>query len=452
MHYAPTEHIEQISTQLRQGLKTSKSLAQSLAVSQPTISRAIMAMGDAVVRIGAARSIQYAIKDPSRAALQAPLYRVTPDGQLETLGTLIPVAQQGFVMLEATGKALHSDGLPWWLYDMRPQGYLGRAYNQRHGAALGLPERLNDWSDSDVLRALLLEGADLPGNLLIGTAARDQFINSPPPQPIAAAQVPQAYVDYAAAAARGELQGSSAAGEQPKFTAYVQHQGAMPAHVMVKFSSATAGPVSARWRDILLAEHLALQVLNAANIPAARSKIIDHGGQRFLEVQRFDRLGALGRRALHSLAALDAEFVGRGGRWTDICPTLRRAQAIEPEAEQGAALLWAFGTLIGNTDMHTGNLSFISDQGRPYQLAPAYDMTPMAFAPTPSGDLPTRTLPLHIGDQVAPQVWRRAQPLAQAYIRQLQLTRGWSESFAGCISQLEQHVNEAARRIARLGD
>lgn len=31
--------------------------------------------------------------------------------------------------------------------------------------------------------------------------------------------------------------------------------------------------------------------------------------------------------------------------------------------------LWAFGMLIGNTDMHHGNLSFISSHGRPYQLA-----------------------------------------------------------------------------------
>ncbi|WP_233573392.1 hypothetical protein [Acidovorax sp. 94] len=40
-----------------------------------------------------------------------------------------------------------------------------------------------------------------------------------------------------------------------------------------------------------------------------------HGAQRFLEVQRFDRRGARGRRALHSFAALDAEFVGSGGNW-----------------------------------------------------------------------------------------------------------------------------------------
>jgi len=35
-----------------------------------------------------------------------------------------------------------------------------------------------------------------------------------------------------------------------------------------------------------------------------------------------------------------------------------------------AARLWAFGTLIGNTDMHSGNLSFITDQGPPTPSPP----------------------------------------------------------------------------------
>ncbi len=47
---------------------------------------------------------------------------------------------------------------------------------------------------------------------------------------------------------------------------------------------------------------------------------------------------------------------------------------------------WAFGMLIGNTDMHHGNLSFIiSLHGRPYALAPAYDILPMGFAPKVGG-------------------------------------------------------------------
>lgn len=423
----------------------------ALQTSQPTVSRVLKVLADEVVTLGAARSIQYTLRDPARADLQASVYRVTAEGQLRELGTLIPVCPAGFVMAQTDGKKLHSDGLPWWLFDMRPQGYLGRAYNQRHGAHLGLPGRLEEWSDRHIMQALLRQGEDLPGNLLLGTVARDQFVNALTPVPISAVDRPQAYVDLAAAAARGDLHGSSAAGEQPKFTAFVQTQDEPAAHVLVKFSALADNQVSQRWRDLLLAEHTALQVLNNAGIAAARSALIDHGGQRFLEVKRFDRVGTLGRRALHSLAALDAEFVGSGGSWPEVARALAREQIIRPEAVDGAYLLWAFGALIGNTDMHAGNLSFLSELGRPYQLAPAYDMTPMAFAPTAGGDLPQRPLTLIVGDQVPPRAWIQALPLAQEFIRRLQ-EESLSAGFAPCLEALQRHVALAAERIGRLYD
>ncbi|WCM87404.1 type II toxin-antitoxin system HipA family toxin YjjJ [Acidovorax sp. NCPPB 3576] len=423
---------------------------ESLGARQPTVSRALKLLGDEVVQIGAARSIQYALRDAARAQLQAPVYRVSAEGQLQALGTLIPVAPEGFVMVQADGKRVHSDGLPWWIFDMRPQGYLGRAYNQRHGARLGLPERLSDWGDTHVLRALLLQGDDLPGNLLLGAAAREQFVNAPAPLPIPTARRPQAYVDLAAAATRGELQGSSAAGEQPKFTAYVQPETGPAVHTIVKFSASLPTLVSERWRDLLLAEHIALQVLGDAGIPASLTRVIDHGTQRFLEVQRFDRVGGLGRRALHTLAALDAEFVGHGGRWPEIAQALARERIIVPEALEGACLLWAFGTLIGNTDMHSGNLSFMSEQGRPYQLAPAYDMTPMAFAPTAGGDLPQRKLELNVGQQVSARAWLQALPLAQDFVQRLRGAEGFSGGFGPCLAALQMHVALAAERIGRL--
>jgi len=47
-------------------------------------------------------------------------------------------------------------------------------------------------------------------------------------------------------------------------------------------------------------------------------------------VQRFDRLGTRGRRALHSFAALDAEFVGSGGNWPVIARALWKEGVIPP--------------------------------------------------------------------------------------------------------------------------
>jgi hypothetical protein len=432
-----------------------RNIASTLGLSQPTVSRAIGALGDEVVRMGAARSIQYALRDDTRADLELPVYGVNSQGQLHALGHLIPVLPEGYVTQYADGTQIHSDGLPWWLFDMRPQGYLGRAFGRQFAQALGLPERISEWSDTHVMRALKAQGADLPGNLLIGDLARQHFLHAPDPTPIAQADRPGAYAELARAAERGEVAGSSAGGEQPKFTAYAQTAHG-PHHVIVKFSASDDNPVSERWRDLLLAEHLALQVLADAGMPTATTAILDHGAQRFLESERFDRVGALGRRALHSLTALDAEFAGQGGSWPDVATALARARCITPEAEQGAKRLWAYGHLIGNTDMHGGNLSFIAENapdGRPFGLAPAYDMTPMAFAPRSSGGLPDELAAPLIGPQVPADIWREALSWAQRFVQALQQARQagrLSPRFGPCVDALAAHVAQASARIDRL--
>ncbi len=442
------QHAEKICIQLSRGPLSARQLSVNIGVSQPTISRAVSKLGSEIVRIGAARSIQYTLRDNLRGLSDIPIYRVDAEGLLRQLGTLIPVRPEGFVMRQEDGMTLHSNGLPWWLFDMRPQGFLGRAYAARHGAELGLPVRLKDWTDTHALRALLVHGHDVVGNLLLGEIAKDRFLSAPIPNPIIERQKGEEYVRLAAA--YGEIPGSSAGGEQPKFTAYAMTPDG-PRYVIVKFSELTEESVSERWRDLLLAEHLALETLREADIPAAKTRIVDHGGQRFLEVERFDRIGNLGRYALHSLAALDAEFVGIEGDWPVIARHLADGNHIRPEAVGFVDLLWAFGTLIGNTDMHCGNLSFVSEHGRPYYIAPAYDMTPMAFAPNTGGRLletiPEATFRVNIPNET----WRHAQDLAHAFLARVMTTIGFSRRFEPCITALEYHIKTTSAKIERLG-
>ncbi len=407
-------------------------------------------MEQEVVRIGRAQSIQYATRDATRGLPDIPIYRVSVEGKLRTLGTLVPVRPEGYVMQQADGVALHSDGIPWWLLDMRPQGYLGRAYAARYAAHLGLPARLVDWSDTHALRALLVHGHDAVGNVLLGDGARDHFLAVAVLVPIPDLSKPTEYVRLAREAAQGGTPGSSAGGEQPKFAAYVQTADG-PRHVIVKFTERETGPVSERWRDLLLAEHLALDTLREASISAAATRIIDCAEQRFLEVERFDRVGVTGRRAVHSLAALDAEFVGAGrGEWPVITRQLANNGVIQQGADEGAALLWAFGTLIGNTDMHTGNLSFLADHGRPYEIAPAYDMTPMAFRPTTGGGLTDTLGEATISAVVDHATWRRAVTLAKRFLAKLRAADQFSERFAPCIDALASHVDVASTKVGRL--
>ena len=436
--------------QLSGGPRSSAQLREKLSISQPTMSRALAELGGEIVRFGAARSIHYTLRDNTRRLPDIPIYRVNTEGVIRQLGTLIPVRPDGFVMRQEEGTTLHSDGLPWWLFDMRPQGYLGRAYVARHGAELGLPDRLKDWTDTHALRALLMHGHDIVGNILLGENARDRFLATPMPEPISLSRKTEEYARLALEAARGETPGSLAGGEQPKFTAYATTPDG-ERHVIVKFSELEDGPVSERWRDLLLAENLALETLREEGILAAKTQIIDHGGQRFLEVERFDRIGSLGRRALHSLSALDAEFAGLGtGGWPVITRILADDRQIHQEAADSANILWAFGTLIGNSDMHNGNLSFISEQGRPYSIAPAYDMTPMAFAPRSGGGLPDALSEAAIHSSVPNEIWRHAEALARKFLGRVMGASGFSRRFEPCMGALKQHLETAGAKIGRL--
>jgi hypothetical protein len=176
------------------------------------------------------------------------------------------------------------------------------------------------------------------------------------------------------------------------------------------------------------------------------------GAQRFLELERFDRVAAHGRCALLSLASLDGEFVGNAtAPWPVLTSELARQKVITPEAHAGAALLYAFGTLIGNTDMHAGNLSFISDLGRPYSMSPAYDMLPMAFSPTAGGIVRDSITAAYLHPSVDGSTWQQARKLAEEYRTRLSNDRRFSNAFQPCINALSRHMDEASQRIGRMG-
>src|SRR5690606_2899028 len=104
--------------------------------------------------------------------------------------------------------------------------------------------------------------------------------------------------------------GSSAAGEYPKFTVFDGER-----HLIVKFTSGDGSPADRRWRDLLACEAIASEVLRRQGIAAVSAVIRDVGNQRFLEVERFDRVGARGRVATVSLGALDDDLYGQRDNW-----------------------------------------------------------------------------------------------------------------------------------------
>jgi hypothetical protein len=133
-----------------------------------------------------------------------------------------------------------------------------------------------------------------------------------------------------------------------------------------------------------------------------------------------------------------------------ITAQLAQLGAITPKAYAKAALLFAFGTLIGNTDMHAGNLSFVGDSGQPYDLSPAYDMLPMAFSPTSGGVLRDSVSAANLHSAVDGATWRAALELAREYLARLQAEKQLSQSFKPRVQALDAMQLGAAQKMARL--
>ena len=408
-------HALMLALRAHNGHAASPELQARLGVSQPTVSRMLaplLASGQ-VVKVGAARAQRYLLpRDVPGVGRQVAIHQVQPSGEVQRFGTLYPLVGGGFWMDEADkdhGQSEFHPSLPWFLMDTRPQGFLGRAFTQAH-PELTLPPHLAHWSDDHILLALVRAGEDLPGNLLVGSAALDRYLALPPSRSAAPVVTDplQDYLRLAQLALGSAAPGSSAGGEQPKFCALVN---GMP--VLVKFSPAGNSPAEQRWRDLLLCEALALQTLQAAGIAAAHTDLVQAGGRVFLQSRRFDRT-AQGRVGMVSLEMYDAHYIGIGSQWAATAMQTGRAGAekLSTTDIQTLCLLDAFGALIANTDRHHGNVSLLLYQHR-WQLAPAYDMLPMFYAPV-AGEVVERDwasqLPRPNAETLA--VWPQARELA----------------------------------------
>ena len=94
--------------------------------------------------------------------------------------------------------------------------------------------------------------------------------------------------------------GSSAGGDQPKFATTSEGR-----HVLVKFTGHEEGAAARRWSDLLVCESFALEAVQQAGLQSASTRPLLIGGYRFLEVDRFDRFDARGRRTLVSLREIE---------------------------------------------------------------------------------------------------------------------------------------------------
>lgn len=411
------------------GPTPSSTLVVSFGISRPTLSRRVQELGDKIVSIGHARATLLAARYENTSP--TPLYQVLESGQVQLTGQLIPIRSGSQIqwLLASPSRppalcaAEFKDGLypgwPWFLEDLRPTGFLGRAFGKRMARLLLIKNKPEDWSDLELLSSLTGFGANLQGNFILGDSyALEEFQN----QKVQAAEgyyansAPQkVYSEFAQRALNeDETYGSSAGGEQPKFTTLVcDTPEQTPRAVIVKFSPKCTTPAGCRWADLLKAEHIANEVLHSAEIAAAKTRIFEFEERTFLESERFDRVGTSGRRGLISLRSLDAAYIGQGsGSWADCARKLYANKWITAADLQRIIQLYCFGQLIANTDMHFGNLSFFLTEQTPYALAPIYDMLPMHFRPSGTGEIIDRSFEPKLPKPEDQTAWLEMHPHA----------------------------------------
>jgi len=431
--------IDAIIDYLRRNSASSTELAGFCGCDRTTVTRQLKLLESKLVATGRARSTRYYLRRGTDS--DTALYRVSEVGQAEHLGTLIAVMPQGYVVkTNSDAEVSYYDDLPWWLQDLRPQGFLGRNLAKAlFSQGIVSTDDIDYWKDQDVFYALLHAKGDSPGNVLIGALSYQQWLQHAP------LEVSEAdFVRLATDAMAGEVVGSSAGGEQPKFCAFVDGK-----HRLIKFTEPVANANSQRWADLLLAEHIALTTLAGNGIVATRSTIIRQQQRTFLSCERFDRIGALGRKGLVSLRMVDMQFVGKPAEWPVIAQQLLQDKHITAEDAGTIAVVWCFGRLIANTDMHTGNLSFYYAADGSLTLAPVYDMLPMAFAPLRSGAMASSHA-LTITAVAQGKHWRQAYAMAEQFWAGLVNHADLSPEFQGIAKSMQQELQAKQPLIERM--
>jgi len=367
----------------KRGPLSSADIQAHFGASQPTVSRLLGTMEDELVSIGKARSTVYALAEPiGRFAAQQSIWRMDAGGLPHRIGTLTFLARS-LIHIEGPGVQMVFEPtsearLPWFLSGLQAQGFLGRLLAQRLSRE-DIGSNPDQWSIQSTLVAAL-HTHDAPGALLLGTHA---MRGDAPIIPVRNGG--SALNGIASDITKTLPAGSCAGGEQPKFLAL----GEGGESYVVKFSPPRGTPFGERWNDLLCAEETSARLLQDCGIAAAPTRIVQTDTRTYLLSQRFDRTNNGGRKHVVSIGAAHSGFVkGPFRHWAETSEALGKTNALPDSDVKSAHDLRQFGNLIGNTDMHFGNLSLycggesLQDvlAGK-FSLAPIYDMLPMRWRP-----------------------------------------------------------------------
>ena len=382
---------QQLQQLLADRVMTARELTRELGISQPTLSRLISGMQNDIVVMGKGRATCYGLpKKPGSEPNRLPVFSIDAKGDVHPYGQLTPLqgGQYWWRSISCSGEISHH--LPWQIQDLLINGYSARAFAHRHGDHLKLSPRLTDWTEEDMLIATSRCGEDRPGNLILGEESLARYFElvRNPLELIEPGNQALEYPQLALKTLSREITPVHLSGEQPKFSVCLNERGA-PCQMLVKFSPAADSKEARRYADLLVCEHLALEAIRIAGLSAVRSRLVTTGNQTFLCIKRFDRRGAFGRLPIISLRALHTRIQAPCDDWVAAATRLYQ-QGIIPLSE-AKKLHWLalFSDMIGNSNQHFGNISFLSHGKDKYLLAPAYGVRPTIYEPL-GGEIPAR--------------------------------------------------------------
>lgn len=429
-------------------------------MSETVFDDAVALLGARVVWVGQGQGKVLLSRRPIRGAYMSfPLYVIDRHGQDRLTAIVHPLAPSGYIVETVESLPWPSDsngnmsevGLPYFFYEMVPDGYLGSHFGRYFSKLLQVAPRPADWADDDILYVLSRRGLDLPGNIVLGDSAMARWQKSVlDPHVVPEARVLGHYGEQVASVSRADKEGTPVkptgvvGGVQPKFTALRVLAGEA-AHVIVKHTKTTGTPFCQRWSDLLVCEHLALTAVQEhLGVAASLSRVLQDETHTFLELERFDRKGQAGRLPVCSWATLNNGIIGTDDtQWPRAMKRLYDCNLLDGSEIHKVISIWVFGKLISNTDMHNGNIALMPSQGK-LAIAPVYDMLPMAYAPR--GEvLPPReysVLPCPPGLE---NLWRKAAKAAGWFWLNASRDSRISESFREICSQNLQILKHAVK-------
>jgi serine/threonine-protein kinase HipA len=231
-------------------------------------------------------------------------------------------------------------------------------------------------------------GRDTAGALVFASTEESEPDRSGSYEPLTAAHAGRLLRESArhSPAGTGGMQSTSLAGMHPKIAvhrdghAWLRCRAGAPSSWILKL-----GPDPGPAGDVLDTEVLCNDLARRMGLTTARSELVELGATRAIAVERYDRRVTADRSVsrIHQedlaqalgLNTSDPERKFQRGREL---PSLRSAaDVLRAGGEGGRDLLrlMAFSHLVGNTDMHAKNISFIRGENGGVSVAPPYDIS-----------------------------------------------------------------------------